>query len=529
MNFEDLGLGPEIVQAVTERGYTTPTPIQEQAIPHILMMRDVLGLAQTGTGKTAGFTLPMIEVLSGGRARARMPRSLILSPTRELAAQIAENFDVYGKYHKLTKALLVGGESMGDQVKLLERGVDVLIATPGRLLDLFDRGNILLSDIKILVIDEADRMLDMGFIPDIEKIVSKVPPQRQTLLFSATMPPEIKRLADKFLSNPRLVTVAALSSPALTVAQSLVWVRERDKREALDALIQQEDVKNAFIFCNRKTEVDALAKWLSNRNYAAAPMHGDMVQSMRTKTLLDFKEGEVTLLVCSDVAARGLDVSKVSHVFNYDVPMHPDDYVHRIGRTGRAGQSGRSWMLATPDDDRYVNAIESLIKKPIQIEKIEGFDTPSPGEKSEGRGGRRAGRDEGRGPQRGGRNHNRSSGPAAGARRESEGRSVRIGGGSGESDGNRKAHDDNRSRQPGGDAPKKKRFDRSSGPRRDDRGGQQRDRNAGQSSGRSRDHTAAERTPSPQTPPSRAPKPRYEDRDNSPSTFGDDLPGFLKK
>lgn len=546
MNFEDLGLGPEIVQAVTERGYTTPTPIQEQAIPHILMMRDVLGLAQTGTGKTAGFTLPMIEVLSGGRARARMPRSLILSPTRELAAQIAENFDVYGKYHKLTKALLVGGESMGDQVKLLERGVDVLIATPGRLLDLFDRGNILLSDIKILVIDEADRMLDMGFIPDIEKIVSKVPPQRQTLLFSATMPPEIKRLADKFLSNPRLVTVAALSSPALTVTQSLVWVRERDKREALDAIIQAEDVKNAFIFCNRKTEVDALAKWLSNRNYAAAPMHGDMVQSMRTKTLLDFKEGEVTLLVCSDVAARGLDVSKVSHVFNYDVPMHPDDYVHRIGRTGRAGQSGRSWMLATPDDDKYVNAIESLIKKAIPVEKIEGFEAPPPGEKrsegdrGEGRGDRSGGRDSGRRDggrgRSGGRSPNRTS---SGPRRESEGRSVQIGGGSGESDGNRKAHDDNRSRQPGGDGAKPKRFDR--GPRRDDRNGS--DRNRPRNPERNTEHPAAperqpERPAAAERPPQqqprreerpRTPKPRYEERDNSPSTFGDDLPGFLKK
>ena len=534
MNFEDLGLGPEIVQAVTERGYTTPTPIQEQAIPHILMMRDVLGLAQTGTGKTAGFTLPMIEVLSGGRARARMPRSLILSPTRELAAQIAENFDIYGKYHKLTKALLVGGESMGDQIKLLERGVDVLIATPGRLLDLFDRGNILLSDIKILVIDEADRMLDMGFIPDIEKIVSKVPPQRQTLLFSATMPPEIKRLADKFLSNPRTVSVAAAASPAETVTQSLVWVRERDKREALDALIQAEDVKNAFIFCNRKTEVDSLAKWLSNRNYAAAPMHGDMVQAMRTKTLLDFKEGEVTLLICSDVAARGLDVSKVSHVFNYDVPMHPDDYVHRIGRTGRAGQSGRSWMLATPDDDKYVNAIESLIKKAIQVEKIEGFETPAAGERSErgeGRGDRGGGRgrDAGRGGNRG------RSGSRSGPRRD-DSRSVQVSGGA-ESDGNRKSHDDNRSRQVSGDGSRKKRFDHS-GPRRDDRGGQ--DRNRPRNPDRNRDRpAAAERSQQPQSQPQykrddhtsapRAQKPRYEDRDNTPSTFGDDLPGFLKK
>jgi superfamily II DNA/RNA helicase len=384
MSFENLGLGPEIVKAVTERGYTTPTPIQEQAIPHILMMRDVVGLAQTGTGKTASFTLPMIEILSGGRARARMPRSLILSPTRELAAQIAENFDIYGKYHKLSKALLVGGESMGDQIKLLERGVDVLIATPGRLLDLFERGNILLNDIKVLVIDEADRMLDMGFIPDIEKIVSKVPPQRQTLLFSATMPPEINRLAAKFLSNPRQVSVAPPASPALTVKQSLIWVKPHDKRYVLQTLLKDPDVKNAFIFCNRKIEVDALAKWLISKGFPAAGMHGDMAQSARNKTLQDFKDDNITLLVCSDVAARGLDVAGVSHVFNYDPPMHPDDYIHRIGRTGRAGMQGRAWMLATRDDDKYIDQIESLIKRKIDIETLEGFEKPQ--EESDGNG-----------------------------------------------------------------------------------------------------------------------------------------------
>jgi superfamily II DNA/RNA helicase len=372
MNFEELGLGPEIVRAVTERGYTTPTPIQAQAIPHILMMRDVLGLAQTGTGKTAGFTLPMIEILGGGRARARMPRSLILSPTRELAAQIAENFDIYGKYHKLTKALLVGGESMGDQIKILERGVDVLIATPGRLLDLFERGNILLSDIKVLVIDEADRMLDMGFIPDIEKIVSKVPPMRQTLLFSATMPPEIKKLADKFLSNPKTVSVAPPASPAETVRQSLVWTSYRKKKDVLAALLKREDVKNAFIFLNRKRDVDDVAKWLKSRGYAAAPMHGDMLQTVRTQTLQEFKDGKIILLVCSDVAGRGLDIQGVSHVFNYDVPMHADDYVHRIGRTGRAGMQGRALSIAARDEDeKFVENIERLIKKAIPLETIE--------------------------------------------------------------------------------------------------------------------------------------------------------------
>ncbi|MCB1556991.1 MAG: DEAD/DEAH box helicase [Alphaproteobacteria bacterium] len=370
MLFDDLGLSPQTLKAIHECGYTQPTPIQEKAIPAILMTRDVVGLAQTGTGKTASFTLPMIEILHDGRAKARMPRSLVLAPTRELAAQVAENFDTYGKYHKLTKALLVGGESMGEQMKLLDRGVDVLIATPGRLLDLFERGALLLGDIKILVIDEADRMLDMGFIPDIEKIVSLVPAIRQTLLFSATMPPEIKKLADRFLSNPKSVSVAPPASPAETVEQFLVSVPPRRKNETLNSLIEREDVKNAFIFCNRKRDVDMLATWLKKQGHAAAGLHGDMAQPVRTKTLQDFKDGGVVLLVCSDVAARGLDVSAVSHVFNYDVPTHADDYVHRIGRTGRAGMKGRAWTLFTDDDRKYVDLIEKLIKKTIPVETV---------------------------------------------------------------------------------------------------------------------------------------------------------------
>ena len=372
MSFEELGLGPEILKAIAERGYTTPTPIQEKAIPSILMTRDIVGLAQTGTGKTASFILPMIEILHGGRARARMPRSLILEPTRELAAQVAENFDVYGKYHKLTKVLLVGGESMGDQIKLLERGVDVLIATPGRLLDLFERGNILLHDIKILVIDEADRMLDMGFIPDIETIVSKIPPIRQTLLFSATMPPEIKKLTAKFLSNPKEIAVAATSAPAALVNQALVRVGRDGKREALAKILRNEDVKNAFVFCNRKRDIGDLTRWLERKGYKAAPMHGDMPQANRNETLKRFKDGEIVLLVCSDVAARGLDIAGVSHVFNFDVPFHAEDYVHRIGRTGRAGMTGRAWMLATGEDEKYIEAIEKLINKKIPEEKLEG-------------------------------------------------------------------------------------------------------------------------------------------------------------
>lgn len=381
MNFEDLGLSPEVLRAVTECGYTIPTPIQEKAIPAILMTRDVLGLAQTGTGKTASFILPMIEILAGGRAKARMPRSLVLEPTRELAAQVAQNFDQYGKYNKLNKALLVGGESLGEQMKILDKGADVLIATPGRLLDLFERGSILLNDIKILVIDEADRMLDMGFIPDIERIISLVPPIRQTLLFSATMPKEIKGLADKLLSNPKEISVAAPSSPAVTVEQFLVWTKRDQKREVLDRIIRQENVKNAFIFCNRKRDIDGLTRWLSGRGYKAAAMHGDMPQTKRYETLDRFKAGEIVLLVCSDVAARGLDVAGLSHVFNFDVPMAADDYVHRIGRTGRAGLQGRAWMLAAsgPEDKKFVDAIERLIARAIPIGAVGGTGARSEG------------------------------------------------------------------------------------------------------------------------------------------------------
>lgn len=370
MIFDDLGLTPETLRAVKECGYEVPTPIQQQAIPIIQMGRDMVGLAQTGTGKTAGFTLPMIDALAGGRAKMRMPRSLVLEPTRELAAQVAENFDKYGKYQKLSKALLVGGESMGEQMKILEKGVDVLIATPGRLLDLFDRGSILLSDIKILVIDEADRMLDMGFIPDIEKIVSRLPKMRQTLLFSATMPPEIKGLTKKFLSNPKEVSVAPPASPAETVTQMLTHTDPKKKRETLGRIMAMEDVQTAFVFLNRKRDIDGLTTWLKGKGYAAASLHGDMIQSKRTETLNDFRSGKVSILVCSDVAARGLDIKGVSHVFNFDIPLHADDYVHRIGRTGRAGMKGRAWSIACPSDDKLVDAIQKRIKAQIPVEKL---------------------------------------------------------------------------------------------------------------------------------------------------------------
>ena len=373
MSFQDLGLSDQLCQAVADAGYTIPTPIQAQAIPLVLMTRDLLATAQTGTGKTAAFTLPMIDVLDGGRARARMPRSLILEPTRELAAQVAENFDKYGKYTKLSKALIIGGENMEDQIRLLDRGVDVLIATPGRLLDLFERGRIILSDIKILVIDEADRMLDMGFIPDIEKICKLLPPMRQTLMLSATLPPEIKRLADQFLSNPKHVSVSAPSSTSVNVEQHLVMVSERQKREVLRHLLRTRNVKNAYIFCNRKKDIGILQRSLERHGFNAGALHGDMTQSARTATFEAFKADRLTLLVCSDVAARGLDVSDVSHVFNFDVPIHSEDYVHRIGRTGRAGKQGEAFTLATPDEQKFVDAIEQLTKKPIPRFDVVGY------------------------------------------------------------------------------------------------------------------------------------------------------------
>jgi superfamily II DNA/RNA helicase len=365
MHFADLGLSDELLKAVTEAGYETPTPIQAQAIPSVLMMRDIIGIAQTGTGKTASFVLPMIDILAHGRSRARMPRSLILEPTRELADQVAQNFEKYAKYHKLSMALLIGGVSMGDQIKALEKGVDVLIATPGRLMDLFERGNILLTGCNLLVIDEADRMLDMGFIPDIENICTKLPANRQTLLFSATMPPPIKKLADRFLSNPKSIEVARPATASANITQRLVRVEERGKREMLRHLLRNDDVSTAIIFCNRKTMVRELNNSLKRHGFASGEIHGDMDQSARLAELDRFKTGGINILVASDVAARGLDVKGVSHVFNFDAPWHPDDYVHRIGRTGRAGATGTAYTFVTKGDAEALANIEKLIDTPI--------------------------------------------------------------------------------------------------------------------------------------------------------------------
>ncbi|MDG4649288.1 DEAD/DEAH box helicase [Roseibacterium sp. SDUM158017] len=382
-SFSDLNLNPKVLKAVAEAGYETPTPIQEGAIPPALEGRDVLGIAQTGTGKTASFTLPMITALARGRARARMPRSLVLCPTRELAAQVAENFDTYAKYVKLTKALLIGGVSFKEQDQLIDKGVDVLIATPGRLLDHFERGKLILTDVKVMVVDEADRMLDMGFIPDIERIFGLVPFTRQTLFFSATMAPEIERITNTFLSNPARVEVARQASASLTIEQRLVEFTptRRDtsaanKREMLRAIIEAEGAActNAIIFCNRKVDVDIVAKSLKKHGLNAEPIHGDLDQSHRTRTLDGFRDGSIRFLVASDVAARGLDIPNVSHVINYDVPSHAEDYVHRIGRTGRAGRKGVAVTISVPSDAKYLGAIESLIE--TTIPRVEAPWTP---------------------------------------------------------------------------------------------------------------------------------------------------------
>lgn len=374
MTFSELGLSPKVLASVEASGYTTPTPIQAQAIPHVLAGRDVVGIAQTGTGKTASFVLPMITRLEKGRARARMPRTLILEPTRELAAQVEENFTRYGANHKLTVALIIGGVSFDDQIKKLDRGVDILIATPGRLLDLFERGKILMNGVEIFVIDEADRMLDMGFIPDIERICKLLPFTRQTLFFSATMPTEIQRLADQFLSNPVRVEASKPATAAITIKQQLARSGREpvEKRAVLRALIRDAaDFKNAIVFCNRKRDVATLQRSLTKHGFNAGALHGDMDQRSRTQTLDSFRNESLKILVASDVAARGLDIPAVGHIFNFDVPTHAEDYIHRIGRTGRAGLSGTAITIATSLDEKYVTAIEKLTGQPIEAVTVE--------------------------------------------------------------------------------------------------------------------------------------------------------------
>ncbi|MDX5330234.1 MAG: DEAD/DEAH box helicase [Caulobacteraceae bacterium] len=391
--FSNLGLSDATLKAIAETGYTTATPIQEQAIPVALAGRDVLGIAQTGTGKTAAFTLPMIDRLAAGRSKARMPRSLVIAPTRELADQVASSFERYAKYHKLNWALLIGGVSFGDQESKLDRGVDVLIATPGRLLDHFERGKLLLTGVQLLVVDEADRMLDMGFIPDIERIFKLTPPKRQVLFFSATMPPEITRLTKQFLNDPTRIEVSKPATTADTITQYMSELPVSDskaKRAALRALIERSDVANGIVFCNRKTEVDIVAKSLKTHGFDAAAIHGDLDQATRMRTLESFRKGDLKLLVASDVAARGLDIPAVSHVFNYDVPHHADDYVHRIGRTGRAGRTGEAFMIVTPSDAKSLDKVLKLIGKtpeqaPLDLDWSSLGDDRSRGARSGGR------------------------------------------------------------------------------------------------------------------------------------------------
>jgi superfamily II DNA/RNA helicase len=403
MKFADLGLSDQLLQSVIDAGYDEPTPIQAQAIPSVLMMRDIIGIAQTGTGKTAGFVLPMIDILAHGRRRALMPRSLILEPTRELAAQVAENFEKYGKNHDLRMALLIGGVQMGDQIKALSDGVDVLIATPGRLMDLFERGKILLTGCELLVIDEADRMLDMGFIPDIETICSKLPTTRQTLLFSATMPPPIKKLADRFLSNPKYIEVARPASANINIAQFKLRVPARAKRDALRQILRKDDVTSALIFANRKTTVRDLAKSLKQAGFSAGEIHGDMDQPARNAELQRFKDGLINILCASDVAARGLDIKGVSHVINFDTPWHPDDYIHRIGRTGRGGASGQAFTLVSDEDAEAIGNVEKLtgmVIPEITLATTQD-DAGEPPREYAGRGaGRKRGRDGDRGGDR---------------------------------------------------------------------------------------------------------------------------------
>jgi superfamily II DNA/RNA helicase len=409
VSFADLNLHSKILKALSDIGYEKPTPIQAKAIPSAITGRDVLGIAQTGTGKTGAFTLPVMHNLANGRARARMPRCLIICPTRELAAQVAENVELYGKYLKLEMALLIGGVSFAEQDKKLMRGVDILIATPGRLLDQFDRGKILLTGVQTLVVDEADRMLDMGFIPDIEKIFKMTPFTRQVLFFSATMAPEIKRLVDQFLHQPVTVQIARQNKTADTVTQRIVKMPSNDakqKRGALRWIIDNAPgMKNGIVFCNRKKDVDIVAKSLSIHGHSAAPIHGDLAQSLRMTTLENFKSGEVKFLVASDVAARGLDIPNVSHVLNYDVPSHAEDYVHRIGRTGRAGRKGDAIMFVAPRDDKYYNAILSLIKidsiEALEVDGLDEFPTErgrrdNKSRDSKGRDNKRRGRSTGR-------------------------------------------------------------------------------------------------------------------------------------
>jgi superfamily II DNA/RNA helicase len=586
--FAELGLSSKVLAALEAAGYANPTPIQAQAIPIAVAGRDVLGIAQTGTGKTASFVLPMITRLETGRARARMPRSLILAPTRELAAQVAQSFVKYGVNHKLTVALLIGGVSMDDQVRKLDRGVDVLIATPGRLLDHFSRGRVMLMGVEILVIDEADRMLDMGFIPDIEKICKLLPPRRQTLFFSATMPPEITRLVAQFLNDPVRIEVARPATTAKTITQTFKYCpsfEDHDKRAILRDLLGELEVKNAIIFCNRKRDVAILLKSLQKHGFSAGALHGDLDQSTRMATLDAFREGRIQLLAASDVAARGLDIPDVSHIFNYDVPWQADDYVHRIGRTGRAGKLGYSVTIVTPDDIKAISAIGKLIEEePKWLGEAPDADAMADGMKRRGRGrrgassdrggkdGRSAGGSRGRGSERGGARGSDRGGERDRPHRDSapkpEPREAEVAiAAESDAPAPRPANRDgdrpsrrprgNRENREGREAPtaaaaeprreqprqgRGERGEQSGGGEREGRGGERRERdgrgerdNRGERDGR-RQQQHGEREPAPQARAPRgrqeSPAPKHENaprRDAVPFGLDENVPAFLRR
>ncbi|KAB2919765.1 MAG: DEAD/DEAH box helicase [Hyphomicrobiaceae bacterium] len=527
--FAELGLSAKVQAAVEAAGYTSPTPIQVQAIPVAVSGRDVLGIAQTGTGKTAGFVLPMLARLETGRARARMPRSLILAPTRELAAQVAQSFEKYGINHKLTVALLIGGVSFDDQLRKLDRGVDVLIATPGRMLDHFQRGKLLLTGVEILVIDEADRMLDMGFIPDIERICKLLPPRRQTLFFSATMPPEITRLVNTFLKDPVRIEVARPATAAGTITQLFRYcasTEDWEKREMLRQLIRSEQVKNAIIFCNRKRDVAILLKSLQKHGFNAGALHGDMDQMSRMATLDAFREGRITLLAASDVAARGLDIPDVSHVFNFDVPWQSDDYVHRIGRTGRAGKEGRALTLVTPEDFKQLKDIEKMLGEPVAWigEAPSAEDIESGAKRRRGRGRRgpsaqHAGGREGRGGGRAGRNGARLRPERRGADMAANGAppdQPRTAGFEAVEPGPQRERPEPREGKPGRSDHQQRAKGRQ---RREPRHEQQASHPA----------HAEPRRPQPHKQPDRKREPRDGDRAPAPVGLGDHVPAFLRK
>jgi superfamily II DNA/RNA helicase len=548
-SFAELGLSAKVQAAVQAAGYTEPTPIQIQAIPVAVTGRDVLGIAQTGTGKTAGFVLPMLARLESGRARARMPRSLILAPTRELAAQVAQSFEKYGVNHKLSVALLIGGVSFDDQLRKLDRGVDVLIATPGRLLDHFGRGKILLTGVEILVIDEADRMLDMGFIPDIERICKLLPPRRQTLFFSATMPPEIQRLVDSFLKDPVRVEVARPATTAATITQRFRYcasTEDWEKREMLRDLIRSENVKNAIIFCNRKRDVAILLKSLQKHGFNAGALHGDMDQMSRMATLDAFREGRITFLAASDVAARGLDIPDVSHIFNFDVPWQSDDYVHRIGRTGRAGKEGRSLTIVTPDDFKQLKDIEKMLGGAVTWigDAPSEEDIASGSKRRRGRGGRVArassSRHEGRGGGRGERNGADRHARARPERRRRDAHEHEYQNGqSAPADADIAAGErapqrgERRASRPA--RPEPRREARGEGaPREGEHGGRARPLRRERQESAERSAGSQQRSGRPvrqpwEPRPARPPDRHREDRTPSPVGLGDHVPAFLKK